>query len=527
MDARSADPPAILTDYMSGGSLQSLIDLEQKSHVIDRWDKVQKLIVIYGISAGMFILHRNRIIHRDLKPDNILLNENLEPKVADFGLSKFVDPDKTMDQTEGRGTPRYMAPEIHMTLPYGWSVDVYAFGVLICATVSGRVPFQEIRSAAKLAQEVIAGARPKMPPDIAPEWRRLTEGCWDHDPNLRLSFEAVCRRLGGPEFTRKLTEPELARFVEYQQKVAAPGLTLSDGLITSLSSLTNIKQIGQGAFGKLYSATDSRTRKPVAVKILPKEELGGQYAAHFEREVDILASADHETLLGLRGYIPGNALTGEPPAILTDFMGGGSLQSLLDSGRKTDAVEKLVVLYGIAVGMMILHRNRIIHRDLSPDNFLLNKELEPKVADFGLSKFVDTANAMEQTIFGGTPRYMAPEIHEGHQYDWAVDVYAYGVLLYATIVGKEPYDGMTFPTASSFGIKVISGLRPAIPDDFDAKWQTLMKQCWDGEANARPKFEDICRRLGSREFMEGLDDAQASMFSEYRHRVSPPYLLTP
>jgi serine/threonine protein kinase len=132
---------------------------------------------------------------------------------------------------------------------------------------------------------------------------------------------------------------------------------------------------------------------------------------------------------------------------------------------------------------------------------------------------------MQQTKFTGTPYYMAPEIHRGEQYDWAVDVYAYGVLVYATIVGKEPYEGSTFPTATSLAIKVIGGLRPVIPDDVAAKWQTLMRQCWDNDPTHRPNFEEICRLLSSSDFVGDLNEGEASRFSDYCERVSPPGLL--
>jgi serine/threonine protein kinase len=101
--------------------------------------------------------------------------------------------------------------------------------------------------------------------------------------------------------------------------------------------------------------------------------------ARFDRQVQILASLDHPTLLSLRGFSPpASSSPSDPPAIVTNFVTGGSLQQLVDAGKKGkanrlwDDTHRLIVLYGIAVGMAVLHSKRIIHRDLKPSHILLN-----------------------------------------------------------------------------------------------------------------------------------------------------------
>jgi serine/threonine protein kinase len=98
-------------------------------------------------------------------------------------------------------------------------------------------------------------------------------------------------------------------------------------------------------------------------------------------------------------------------------------------------------LFGIAYRMMILHGQKIIHRDLKPENVLLTDNLEPKISDLGLSKFIEAGRPLSHTADIGTPLYWAPEDCEGlGEYDFSVNVYAYGILAYSTISSMSPFE---------------------------------------------------------------------------------------
>jgi serine/threonine protein kinase len=183
----------------------------------------------------------------------------------------------------------------------------------------------------------------------------------------------------------------------------------------------------------------------------------------------------------------------------------------------------LIVLYGISVGMMILHRHQIMHRDLKPANILLNDDFEPKIADFGCAKIFDVSQSLGQTARRGTPLYMAPEILSERDYNFSVDVYSYGILVYATVSGKEPYPSAALASGYAFETRVIEGLRPTILPNLK-KWRNLMETCWDGNPSNRPSFEKICVRLAGRDFVSDLDRKGATRFLEYRNRVTPNFV---
>ncbi|KAK3404881.1 hypothetical protein EUGRSUZ_K01188 [Eucalyptus grandis] len=130
----------LIYEFMSKGSLDRWIFPKSNECALD-WQRRKKIIL--DIAKGLNYLHedcRQKIIHLDIKPQNILLDENFNAKIADFGLSKLIDRDKNQVVTSMRGTPGYMAPE-WWNIVITEKVDVYSFGVVILEIVCGRKIF--------------------------------------------------------------------------------------------------------------------------------------------------------------------------------------------------------------------------------------------------------------------------------------------------------------------------------------------------------------------------------------------------
>jgi serine/threonine protein kinase len=116
---------------------------------------------------------------------------------------------------------------------------------------------------------------------------------------------------------------------------------------------------------------------------------------------------------------------------------------------------------------------------------------------------------------------MAPEIHEGADYNWAVDVYAYGMFVYVATTRLEPFPEFTNPDGTIriglFIRKVTSGGRPAFPPGFDSRWRNLIKACWQQEPKNCPTFQAIVDRLGSADFLN--DKIDVGRFHDYQSHV--------
>jgi serine/threonine protein kinase len=130
----------LVYEYMSNGSLDRWVLHKNPEKLLD-WEHRKKIVL--DIARGLTYLHeecRQKIVHLDIKPHNILLDENFNAKVSDFGLSKLVDRDQSQVVTNMRGTPGYMAPE-WVSLVITEKVDVYSFGVVLLEILCGRRNF--------------------------------------------------------------------------------------------------------------------------------------------------------------------------------------------------------------------------------------------------------------------------------------------------------------------------------------------------------------------------------------------------
>ena len=174
--------PAIVSVYMKNGSLDHVL---KKSSILKKWTLKRRIKVLVGIAHAMIYLHKKNIIHRDLKPANILLNENYEAFVSDFGLSQFIP------KREVGGTPLYLAPEIIRNQDINQKVDVYSFAIIMYQLLTGEKPFNGEKSVMRLMERAERGERPEIPNNLPKELSNLIQKCWSNNPDDRPSFEEI------------------------------------------------------------------------------------------------------------------------------------------------------------------------------------------------------------------------------------------------------------------------------------------------------------------------------------------------
>lgn len=171
-----ATTPALVTEYMRGGSLWDVIHPRNPSQVVSiSWDK--RLKIMKDIAKGMAFLHgcRPPIIHRDLKSQNVLLDEHWNCKLCDFGLARLKSLNSDMSRV---GTPQWMAPEVLREESYTESADVYSYAVLVWELVTLRAPFQDISPLRVIFLVAHRDERLPIPETCPANIKHLIEMCW-------------------------------------------------------------------------------------------------------------------------------------------------------------------------------------------------------------------------------------------------------------------------------------------------------------------------------------------------------------
>ena len=263
------------------------------------------------------------------------------------------------------------------------------------------------------------------------------------------------------------------------------------------------KQIGKGSSGVVYEAVQISTGLKVAVKQLDSVNLNKYELASFKREVTALSTLQHKYLIKFIG-----ATLTSPYWIITEFMPGKSLFVRLREDDCPTPTQLTMIAYQVAEGMAYLHSKNMIHRDLKTLNILLDEDLSPRICDFGITREIGE----KMTGLVGTLNYMAPEIIGKNQYNLKADVFSFGMMLWEMLKHDIPFSDLD---QISTGRAILNGQRPPIPKQAPKCLQTLIKDCWQVDKDARPSFEDIMERMRNEEVhFPGSDETKVREFYE-------------
>ncbi|CAM6025982.1 unnamed protein product [Sphagnum balticum] len=285
-------------------------------------------------------------------------------------------------------------------------------------------------------------------------------------------------------------------------------------VLVNLQDLDKGVLLGEGSFGRVHEA--KWLGESYAMKI-PKY----RSTEALKPEIAAVAGVHHPHILGLVFC----AEDAKKSVYVMERMDKSLSQMLTEqsSDSQFSLIGRVSVMLQIAEGMKHLHSKGLVHRDLKTDNILIKCDgpgsessmldlvVKPlwiaKISDFGTTKVkMDTTAYANQTMNVGSITYMAPEMYAVGRADQLpetchpkkADVYSFGLICFAVLTGEPtpyPTDELLNPTMKAFKDRVLRGMRPQLPPDCPSHLSLLIQQCWDGNPDERPNFQEICTKL--------------------------------
>ncbi len=286
-------------------------------------------------------------------------------------------------------------------------------------------------------------------------------------------------------------------------------MSLSSG--TRLGPYEIFNAIGAGGMGEVYRAKDTKLNRDVAIKVLPELFAADpERLARFTREAQTLAALNHPNIAAIYGI--------EANALVMELVEGEDLTAHIARGPMAVA-ELLPIAKQIADALEAAHEAGIIHRDLKPANIKVRSDGMIKVLDFGLAKAMDpsgasgsstgnlansptlTAHATQMGMILGTAAYMSPEQAKGKAADRRADVWAFGVVLFEMITGRQLFIGETAPEVMASVMKEEPDWT-RLPANLPASLRRLLKRCLEKDPKKRlSSMNDARLELGEPEAM--------------------------
>jgi len=273
-----------------------------------------------------------------------------------------------------------------------------------------------------------------------------------------------------------------------EQIISIPHKPLNDesrNVPKSICDFSFKDELGEGTFGHVRLAVNKQTGEKVAIKILEKKKiLEFEDKIRVEREIKILKCLRHPNIVHLYSVVQ----TMDNLYIIMEYARGIELFDFIAKRKRIDEITACQIYQQIISGLEYLHKNNIVHRDVKPENLIINKKTkELKIVDFGLSNMFNTERKLLSSSCG-SPSYAAPEMLQGHKYrPQPVDVWSSGIVLYAMICGYLPFEDENNDLLYR---KICIG-KFSIPEHVSSNCKDLLKKILVTDPNKRITIKQI------------------------------------
>ncbi|KAL6906518.1 hypothetical protein ACP4OV_004119 [Aristida adscensionis] len=542
----------IVTECLSKGNLSDILHSSEIPVSLET-----RLEIAIGCAEALSYMHSQmygQVIHGDIKPANILLDENLNAKISDFGISKLISTDKTLYTTHVMGSIGYMDPLFARTGRLTSKSDVYSFGVVLLELISrrkaidgdGKISLAEdftqaiakrkkireffdveisdvnnlriLEEIGKLAAKCLAmeiHKRPEMK-DVAERLRMLKKARYQRQERTTLfgwvwRSKTVYQNISAIHNNQSLANQNTTPVHDNQSlgegSLKNPGLiTIGSWQSIELEELlkASAEVLGKGTCGTTYKAV-LENGFVLAVKRLRNADVSKDV---FNEHVTEIGAVEHEHILPLRGYY----FSKDEKILLYDFLGGslgtGSLSSYLHGNRSTIPVPvgwetRSAIALSAARAVAYIHSTNATasHGNIKSTNILLTSSYEARVSEHGINALV------RRPTFVPT-YYTAPEVEQKHIVSQKADVYSFGVILLELLTRVSPipmgtYEGRDLPAwvvavpqeqaAEVLDEELRTGESGAVEEML--QFLKLGIHCCKKNPIERPSMSDVARRI--------------------------------
>ena len=270
-------------------------------------------------------------------------------------------------------------------------------------------------------------------------------------------------------------------------------------MITHLGRYEIVGELGQGAMGVVYKATDPLIDRVVAIKTITlslAQEERDEYEARFYQEAKAAGRLSHPNIVTI--YDVGRS--GDIAYIAMEFLQGRELRDILNDDKLLPVDQVLDIVTQVAMGLAYAHEHGIIHRDIKPSNIMVGRDCQVKITDFGIARMASAGVRTQTGMVLGSPKYMSPEQVMGKLTDQRSDIFSLGVMLYEMLTGQPAFTGENVNAIMYQTLNAIpqppKSLNPAVPEMLNfIVAKALAKDVDNRYQNARDLANDLraCR----------------------------------
>jgi serine/threonine-protein kinase len=278
---------------------------------------------------------------------------------------------------------------------------------------------------------------------------------------------------------------------------------------------------GSGGMSTVFRARDKVLERTVALKVLHQRYNDeDEYVERFRREARMAAGLSHQNIVTVidRGEYDGLQF------IVFEYVDGDNLKEVVEREGPLPVERVLELGIQVASGLAFAHANGLVHRDVKPQNVLLNGDGTAKVTDFGIARSLDVGKGVTQTgTVLGTSDYIAPEQAQGQSVGERTDVYSLGVVLYELLTGRLPFSGDNFVAVAMKHINEpaphVSANRPDVPARLDG---AIARALQKDPAGRFARMEDFRRELAGCLADVRAGTAEPAVYEGHETVVLPP-----